>query len=229
MRDSRDDRQPFYDQLVDTNEPENALAASDARKTQAPRMRDRAEVEQAVGERVVHQEAEQTIAAEAREQATSAKPPESGALTTEPPFTPNEITYLNSQRVGRLATIGPDGVPHNVPVGFHYNAALGTIDIGGHGLARSRKFRDIGRDPRVAFVVDDLAFAQGETDVDRPPWTVHGETVHGMEIRGTAEALNYGGATLGPGFDQDLIRICPRRIIAWNLDEGGQKARDVTP
>ena len=143
-------------------------------------------------------------------------------------FTPNEIAYLNSQRVGRLATVGPDGAPHNVPVGFHYNAALGTIDIGGHGLARSRKFRDIGCDQHVAFVVDDLAPVHGETDVDRPPWTVHGETVHGIEIRGTAEALNYGGATLGPGFDQDLIRVYPRRIIAWNLDEGGQRARDVT-
>ena len=63
---------------VDTNEPENALVASDARKTQAPRVRDRAEVEQAVSERAVQQEAEQTMAAEAREQATSAKPPESG-------------------------------------------------------------------------------------------------------------------------------------------------------
>ena len=66
-------------ELVDTNESENALVASDARKTQAPKVRDRAEVEQAVSERAVQQEAEQTIAAEAREQATSAEPPESGA------------------------------------------------------------------------------------------------------------------------------------------------------
>ena len=43
-------------------------------------------------------------------------------------FTPNEIEYLGGQRLGRLATVGADGEPHSVPVGFHYNAALGTID-----------------------------------------------------------------------------------------------------
>ena len=109
-----------------------------------------------------------------------------------------------------------NGAPHNVPVGFHYNPALGSIDIGGHGLARSRKFRDIARAPHVSFVVDDLASVS--------PWTVRG-----IEIRGAAEALDYGGASLGPGFDQALIRIYPRRIITWGLDEGGPNARNVTP
>jgi nitroimidazol reductase NimA-like FMN-containing flavoprotein (pyridoxamine 5'-phosphate oxidase superfamily) len=36
-------------------------------------------------------------------------------------FTPDEIAYLQSQRLGRLATVGPDGQPHVVPVSFRYN------------------------------------------------------------------------------------------------------------
>ena len=36
-------------------------------------------------------------------------------------FTPAEIAYLQSQRLGRLATIGLDGQPHVVPVAFRYN------------------------------------------------------------------------------------------------------------
>ena len=64
-------------------------------------------------------------------------------------FTPNEVEYLNSQRLGRLATVGADGAPHTVPVGFHYNSALGTIDIGGHALQKSRKFRDVAHDARL--------------------------------------------------------------------------------
>lgn len=36
-------------------------------------------------------------------------------------FTDTEIDYLKSQRLGRLATVGPDGQPHGVPAGFRYN------------------------------------------------------------------------------------------------------------
>jgi len=55
-------------------------------------------------------------------------------------FTNEEIEYLNSQLLGRLATVGPDGQPHVVPVSFHYNAQLDTIDIGGHDFARRKKY-----------------------------------------------------------------------------------------
>ena len=46
-------------------------------------------------------------------------------------FTPAEIEYIKSQRLGRLATVNSTGEPHVVPVGFRYNAELDTIDIGG--------------------------------------------------------------------------------------------------
>ena len=132
-------------------------------------------------------------------------------------FTEKEIAYLGGQRLGRLATVSSDGQPHTVPVGFHYNPALDTIEIGGHNLGKSRKFRDVQREPRVAFVVDDLA------SVD--PWTPRG-----IEVRGRAEALTYGGEVLGRGFGQEFIRIYPRRIIGWGIDTpsfGGANARNV--
>ena len=133
-------------------------------------------------------------------------------------FTEQEAGYLQSQRLGRLATVGPDGSPHNVPVGFRYNAELGTIDIGGHALGQTRKFHDVQAEPRVAFVVDDLA------SVD--PWTPRG-----IEVRGVAQALPEGGQTIGPNFGRELIRIVPRRIIAWGIDTppfAGANARNVT-
>ena len=71
-------------------------------------------------------------------------------------FSEKEIAYLGSQRLGRLATVGRDGAPHTVPVGYRYNPALDTIEIGGHALGRTRKFHDVQRDSRVSFVVDDL-------------------------------------------------------------------------
>jgi nitroimidazol reductase NimA-like FMN-containing flavoprotein (pyridoxamine 5'-phosphate oxidase superfamily) len=35
---------------------------------------------------------------------------------------------LQSQRLGRLATVGPDDQPHVVPVGFHYNYEAKTVE-----------------------------------------------------------------------------------------------------
>jgi pyridoxamine 5'-phosphate oxidase family protein len=46
-------------------------------------------------------------------------------------LTSAEIGYLQAQRLGRLATLQPDGSPQVKPVGFRYNPDLGTIDISG--------------------------------------------------------------------------------------------------
>ncbi|HLZ23331.1 MAG TPA: PPOX class F420-dependent oxidoreductase [Ktedonobacterales bacterium] len=125
-------------------------------------------------------------------------------------FTDAAITYLQSQRLGRLATVGPDGQPHVVPVGFRYNPKLDTIDIGGHGFAGSKKFRDVQRNPHVAFVVDDLASIT--------PWVARG-----IEIRGEAEVLMTGGQEIMSGFDPEMFRITATRVISWGL-EGHQRA-----
>jgi pyridoxamine 5'-phosphate oxidase family protein len=121
-------------------------------------------------------------------------------------FTPAEVAYLQSQRLGRLATVGPNGQPHVVPVGFRYNPDEDTIDTGGHSVASTKKYRDALRSPRVAFVVDDLA------SVD--PWRVRG-----IEVRGDAEVLDNGGQQIGPGFAAEMIRIRPRRIVSWGIDD----------
>ena len=124
-------------------------------------------------------------------------------------FTDAEIAYLQSQRLGRLATVGPDSQPHVVPVGFRYNPEHDTIDIGGHDFAKRKKYRDVQRNPRVAFVVDDLASVS--------PWRPRF-----LEIRGEAEVLQSGGEQIGPGFDKELFRVHPRRIISGGLEgEGG--------
>ena len=63
--------------------------------------------------------------------------------------------YLASQTRGRLATVGPDGVPQNKPVGFVYNAELGAIDIAGFDMEISAEYGNVGGNANVAFVVDD--------------------------------------------------------------------------
>jgi len=118
-------------------------------------------------------------------------------------FTQAEIDYLQGQQLGRLATVNESGEPHVVPVGFRYNAELDTIDVGGHNLGKSKKFRDAARTGRAAFVVDDVL----------PPWQARG-----VEVRGRAEVFEEGGEDVNSDFDAELIRVHPTRIVDWGID-----------
>ena len=122
-------------------------------------------------------------------------------------FTNAEIEYMHSQRLCRLATVNEAGEPHVVPTSFRYNAELDVVDIGGHGLGQSKKFRDILQNPNAAFVVDDVL----------PPWQPRF-----LEIRGRAEQVFAGGEKFGHGFAPEMIRIFPRRIISFGLSAGGE-------
>jgi len=120
-------------------------------------------------------------------------------------LTSTVVAYLATQRLGRLATVDVDGAPQNNPVGFRVKAELGTIDIFGRNMGRSRKFRNVTGNPRVAFVVDDLASIQ--------PWRPRC-----VEIRGRAEALRDQQAPTS-GMSGEVIRIYPERVISFGLDE----------
>jgi len=120
-------------------------------------------------------------------------------------LTADVVAYLRSQRLGRLATVDAAGAPQNNPVGFRYNADLGTIDVGGRNMGASRKFRNLAANPRVAFVVDDIASVQ--------PWRVRC-----VEIRGHAEALRDQTPYL-EGMSPEIIRIYPDRVISFGLDQ----------
>jgi pyridoxamine 5'-phosphate oxidase family protein len=125
-------------------------------------------------------------------------------------FTKNELDYMSEQRLGRFATVDMDGNPHVVPVGFRHNPETDTIDIGGHNIARTRKWRDVGIHPRVAFVIDDVL----------PPWRPRS-----IEILADAELLESGGEDFARGLDPQIIRIHPVKIIAWGIDEQRQSRK----
>lgn len=133
-------------------------------------------------------------------------------------FTDAEIEYLNGQQVGRIATVGADGMPHVVPVGVFYDPETEAIVIGssadfggqdGHEatMATTKKFRDAQRRPSVALVVDD-------------------PTPRFLEVRGRAETHTGGGAEIGRRlgapfrFGPAWIRIRARRIVALGIDGG---------
>jgi pyridoxamine 5'-phosphate oxidase family protein len=123
-------------------------------------------------------------------------------------FTEGERLYLAERLLGRIATVGKDGTPHVVPVGWSYNSERESIDVGGHDFDRTKKFKDAKRSGRAAIVIDDLA----STD----PWVPRG-----IEVRGRAEALDG---------ERPIIRIHPERVVSWGIESeeiGRRHSRSV--
>jgi pyridoxamine 5'-phosphate oxidase family protein len=129
-------------------------------------------------------------------------------------LTDSEQRFLSEYRVGRLATVGLGGVPQIKPVGFAYNAELGTIDISGLDMGNTSKYRNVRRHPSAAFVVDS-GLAGGP------------ESARFLEVRGVAEALAVESPA--PGRSPEIIRIHPRRVLGLNVDpaDPGFHARGI--
>jgi pyridoxamine 5'-phosphate oxidase family protein len=71
-------------------------------------------------------------------------------------FSPAELEFLRSQRIGRFATVGPSGWAHVTPVMYavHDEGAL-EFDVDGV------KLRNIQAEPRAAMVVDAMGPKRG--------------------------------------------------------------------
>jgi hypothetical protein len=130
-------------------------------------------------------------------------------------FTERQVRFLLKPRIGRLATLRRDGSPHVAPVWYRLEdgAILVLTDRG------SVKHRNIERDARVEFCIDD----------ERPPYhtvIVGGRaTVHeapGAEWRESL-AIHYLGEEAGKRYvtqnastgNEIMLRIEPGRVRGW--------------
>jgi pyridoxamine 5'-phosphate oxidase family protein len=123
-------------------------------------------------------------------------------------FTPEEIGYLQENKLGRLATADAECQPHAIPVTYLFNEDEDTIDVGGLNFGAGKKWRDVEQNPKVAFLVD---------DVIGPP-----RQARAVEIRGEAELHETGGETINPRFPNfapEFIRIRPTRIVSWGIEQ----------
>jgi len=115
-------------------------------------------------------------------------------------FTEDEVAYLRSQPLARLATVSADGQPDVAPVGFEFDGT--HFYVGGRAPEQTRKFRNV-RDgqTKVALVIDDL--------VSTSPWSPRF-----LRVYGTAELIERPGR-FGPGA---YMRITPEISWSWNLE-----------
>lgn len=141
-------------------------------------------------------------------------------------FADEERRYLESARIGRLATADGDGRPHAVPVCFALvgDDVVTPIDEKPKraGPDRLRRVRDVDENPRVTLLVDHYV----------EDWSALGW----LQVRGTATVLSpdesgHAAAVraLRERYDQyvdhalderPVIRITPGSVVSWGrLDQ----------
>lgn len=121
-------------------------------------------------------------------------------------FTDEELSYLKSQPLARLATVGPDGQPDVVPVGFEYDGTY--FYVGGIDPDNTRKVRNVrAGHEQIALVIDDL--------VTTNPWSPRF-----LRVYGTADVVDRDGQFGGGVY----LRIKPTVSWSWHLD--GRPALD---
>ena len=117
-------------------------------------------------------------------------------------FSDEEIAYLQSQPVARLATVNENGQPDVVPVAFELDGS--DVWVGGVGAAvlRTRKFRNIGAGrTKVSLVIDDLI-------------SIEPFIARALRVYGDGEPPIERVGMVGPGW---FSRVVPRVSWSWNL------------
>jgi len=89
-------------------------------------------------------------------------------------FTEAEQEFLRSERLARIATVGPTGWPHVVPVMYKLTDES-AFEFDADGV----KLRNITAEPRAALVVD-------------------GSPKRGVAVQGRAEVIGHERARLTP-------------------------------
>jgi PPOX class probable F420-dependent enzyme len=129
--------------------------------------------------------------------------------------------FLDEQRIVQVATLGPHGRPHLVPLWYVVEDADPPI-LRGWTYAKSQKARNLERDPRATVSIDDGvayqelrgAMMECDVDIERDPDAVAGY--------GTALFERYApGADLGEMVRAQAqkrvgLRFAPTRVVSWD-------------
>ena len=125
-------------------------------------------------------------------------------------FTDEEIAYMRSQPLARLATLSADGQPDLVPVAFEFDGTVFWVGGTGPSVVHTRKFRNVrAGNHKVALVIDDL--------VSLDPFVARCVRVYGR----ADEPIERVGL-VGPGL---YMPITP--TVSWSWNMAGEPAGDT--
>ena len=113
-------------------------------------------------------------------------------------FSSEEIAYINSQHLARVATVSPDGQPDVTAVVFEFDGA--HFFIGGFNPTNTRRSRNVRHgNGKVALIIDDLMTIK--------PWSPRFIRI-------------YGAAELVDREDHQILKITP--TISWSMNVSGK-------
>jgi len=119
-------------------------------------------------------------------------------------FSSEELDFLKTQRLARIATASKRGVPEVSPVGFEFDGRF--FWVGSHDQAiffKTQRYRNIAAgNTRVSLVIDDLLSVS--------PWRPRG-----LKVSGDAQVTEHDGI-FGKG---KYFRITPRVSISWGIEK----------
>ena len=145
-------------------------------------------------------------------------------------MTDEELTaYIDGAQTIILNTIGPDGVPHPMPMWFALDDD-GTILM--TTFTKSQKILNIERDPRVSLLIE-----SGTVYSDLRGVVIYAEAELVRELEAVKDILAHVGIRNSNGDDENAdairagvsvtapkrtgIRIRPERVMSWNHDKLG--------
>ena len=132
-------------------------------------------------------------------------------------MTPDEVRAFltHGTRTAKLATTGPSGQPHVMPVWFVLDGEELVFNTSGDSV----KGRNLRWDPRAAAVVDEdvapYAFVhiRGRVTIsEEPEELLRFATAIGGRYMGAGRAEEFGRRNAVPG--ELLVRLRPERVIA---------------
>jgi pyridoxamine 5'-phosphate oxidase family protein len=129
------------------------------------------------------------------------------------PFTEEEVAYLHSQPLARVATLCDDEQPDVVPLAFEFDGTYFWVGGSGPTVAGTRKFRNIeAGHQKVALVIGDL--------VSFDPFIARCIRIYGLAEQ-PVERVGMVGM-VGPGL---YARITP--TISWSWNMAGEPVGDT--
>jgi len=136
---------------------------------------------------------------------------------TPKPIPGKELAFIRAQRVARVATVGRDLEPHNVPVC--------TVAIGGKlyfaSEANARKIRNLFHSPRVALVFDeydeDWKKLRGVMVVGEATIIERGPAFHRARLALYRKYKQYRKMEPIVEGESVIVAVTPEKTFAWGL------------
>lgn len=135
------------------------------------------------------------------------------------------LAFLDEQRIVQVATVGPEGRPHLVPLWYFVEGGDPPV-LCGWTYAKSQKARNLERDPRATISIDDGvayeelrgAMMECDVEIERDPERV---AEYGLPL-----FERYGpGGELAPQVREMVLaqarkriglRFVPTRVVTWD-------------